>query len=167
MHASVFIGVGSNLSDPVQQVTAAISELKCLKNTQFIDASSLYETSPMGPQDQPNYINAVAHVRTSLKPIKLLDALQTIEQQHNRTRDTGRWGARTLDLDILDYNGQSVDTARLTLPHPGIAQRSFVLYPLQELDAELHIQSMGRVKDLIHQLDEPCPTIISPKVLEK
>jgi 2-amino-4-hydroxy-6-hydroxymethyldihydropteridine diphosphokinase len=167
MLASVFIGLGSNLSKPTQQVLGAISAIKSLKKSTFKAASSLYQTPPMGPQNQPHYINAVVHINTTLKPFELLKALQNIEQLHNRTRDTGHWGARTLDLDILIFEGYTSNDPVLTLPHPGVHCRSFVLYPLCELNASLVIPNLGSIKQLIKQLGEPCPLIISPKSLEK
>ena len=94
---SAYIGLGSNLSNPTQQVLTAIERIKQLKNCSLELVSSLYQTPPMGPQDQPDYTNAVAKISTSLTPYELLNSLQAIENQHGRTRDSGRWGARTLD----------------------------------------------------------------------
>jgi len=167
MSATVFIGLGSNLSEPVQQVTSAINTLKILAKSTFIGASSLYETAPMGPQDQPNYINSVVETNTKLSPPDLLNVLQAIEKQHARTRDTGRWGARTLDLDMLHYEGYQSTDPVLTLPHPGLQQRSFVLYPLQEISPQLNIPSLGSIKDLIEQLNESQPLIVNHKSVDK
>jgi 2-amino-4-hydroxy-6-hydroxymethyldihydropteridine diphosphokinase len=166
MPASVFIGIGSNLSQPIQQVLQAINEIKKLKSTELTTASSLYTTPPMGPQDQPHYINAVVNIQTSQQPLELLDSLQAIEQQHDRSRDTGHWGARTLDLDMLLYDAQTLNSPRLTLPHPRLQERSFVLYPLQEISPNLHIANVGLVKALIDRLNETIPPIISTKNLE-
>jgi len=167
MSAAVFIGLGSNLSNPIKQVLSAIDALKSLESSALICTSSLYKTAPMGPQDQPNYINAVAKIETQLSPLVLLRKLQSIESQHARTRDTGRWGARTLDLDILHYEGQQSSDAVLTLPHPGLQQRSFVLYPLQEISPQLNIPNLGSIKDLIKQLNESQPLIVNSKTLDK
>ncbi len=167
MPASVFIGLGSNLSQPIQQILQAIDEIGALPNIRLNACSSLYKTAPMGPQDQPDYINAVVHIHTSQQPLTLLETLQNIEQQHNRTRDTGRWGARTLDLDILHIEGYTSNTAELTLPHIGLQTRSFVLYPLYEISPRLSIPSLGGMEQLIEQLNEPKPAIISAKELEK
>ncbi|HIF18193.1 MAG TPA: 2-amino-4-hydroxy-6-hydroxymethyldihydropteridine diphosphokinase [Cycloclasticus sp.] len=167
MPASVFIGLGSNLSSPIQQVLQAINEIAGLANTKLNASSSLYETAPMGPQDQPNYINAVVHIHTSQQPLALLKSLQKIEQLHSRTRNTDHWGARTLDLDILHVEGCSSNTTELTLPHPGLHCRSFVLYPLHEISPHLDIPNLGSIEQLIVQLNEPKPTIISGKNLEK
>jgi 2-amino-4-hydroxy-6-hydroxymethyldihydropteridine diphosphokinase len=167
MSASVFIGLGSNLSNPIQQILQAIGELKSLQDSHLNAVSSFYETPPMGPQDQPHYINAVAHIKTLQQPLKLLESLQAIEKLHNRARSTERWGARTLDLDILHYEGHESNDPELTLPHLGIKNRAFVLYPLDEIAPHLNIPSLGSIKQLIKKLGEPIPTIISAKSLEK
>lgn len=160
MPIHVFIGLGSNLSNPVQQIIKAIQDISGLEQCSLEVASSLYETPPMGPQDQPNYINAVVKISTSLKPYELLDALQSIENQHGRTRDTGRWGARTLDLDILIYDDIISHDPRLTLPHPGLASRAFVLYPLIEIDRQLKLPNLAPLQQLIEELDEVPPRIV-------
>jgi len=155
----VFIGLGSNLSNPVQQVVNAIQDISALEQCSLELASSLYETPPMGPQDQPDYINAVVKISTSFKPYQLLDALQRIENQHGRSRDTGRWGARTLDLDILLYDDIVSHDPRLTLPHPGLASRAFVLYPLFEIDRQLKLPNLATLQQLIEELNEAPPRI--------
>ncbi len=142
-----WIGLGSNLDDPVKQIKRALGELAGLEQSRLHAASSLYANPPMGPADQPDYVNAVAWLKTSLPALTLLDALQQIEREHARLR--GRhWGPRTLDLDLLLYAQDVIDSARLKVPHPGIAERNFVLYPLAELDGELRIPGMGSVADL-------------------
>ena len=146
--AAVYIGLGSNLADPRAQVLTGINELAALPGTELEARSSLYESAPMGPQDQPDYVNAVVRLRTALLPEALLDWLQAIEQRHGRQR-TRHWGARTLDLDILLYGEWRIGGPRLQVPHPGIAARNFVLYPLAELDAELEIPGLGRVAELL------------------
>jgi len=147
-----WIGLGSNLDDPPGQVRTALTELDAIAGCRLRAASSLYASPPMGPSDQPDYINAVAWLKTTLPAAALLDALRTIEQRHARVR--GRhWGPRTLDLDLLLYAQAVIDTTRLTVPHPGIAARSFVLYPLAELDRTLVIPGLGVVEDLLGQ----CP----------
>jgi 2-amino-4-hydroxy-6-hydroxymethyldihydropteridine diphosphokinase len=148
----VYIGLGSNLSDPQQQVTRALQELGEILDTQLLAASSLYVSKPMGPSDQPDYINAVAKISTSLKPEALLKALQNIEQKHERQRKGERWGPRTLDLDIILYADEQVETKMLQIPHYGIAEREFVLIPLQELQADLMIPGKGSLESLIAQL---------------
>lgn len=166
MQTFVFIALGSNLHQPVQQVLSAINRLKVEKDLSVTAISSLYETPPMGPQDQPNYINAVVKASTTLQPLALLTLLQSIENHHGRNRDTGRWGARTLDLDILLYGQHCSTDPVLTLPHPGIAVRGFVLHPLFEIEPPLVIPLLGSVEQLLVTLNEPCPAIVKPENLE-
>lgn len=149
---TVFIGLGSNLDDPGAQVRKALRELADIPRSRVLAVSSLYRSAPMGPQDQPDYVNAVAQLQTGLTAEQLLDALQAIEQTHGRTRGE-HWGPRTLDLDILLYGDSTLHTERLSVPHPGIAQRNFVLYPLAEIDATLAIPGAGSVQSLLAQ----CP----------
>ncbi|MFT6625117.1 MAG: 2-amino-4-hydroxy-6-hydroxymethyldihydropteridine diphosphokinase [Cycloclasticus sp.] len=167
MSKTVFIGLGSNLNQPVQQILQAIKRIKALSDVSLEDVSSLYETPPMGPQDQPHYVNAVAKITTTLEPLALLDALQTIETIQGRTRESARWGARTLDLDILLYADKCSTDPKLTLPHPGLHLRSFVLYPLFEIEHQLDIPNLGSVQQLIERLNESSPCIISAETLEK
>ncbi|WP_456447594.1 2-amino-4-hydroxy-6-hydroxymethyldihydropteridine diphosphokinase [Thiolapillus sp.] len=149
---TAYIGLGSNLDHPRQQVLRAMDELDCLPESWLGEISSLYASPPMGPQDQPDYVNAVAQLHTGLSPLELLDALQAIETAHGRVREE-RWGARTLDLDLLLYGDEIIDQERLVVPHPGMAQRRFVLRPLAEIDGELRVPTLGRVQDLL----EACP----------
>jgi len=144
----VYIGLGSNLSNDsgnsrqiLQQAVQALMQLA----TGPVKVSGLYLSKPMGPQDQPDYLNAVAGFETQLTAQELLAALQQIEQQAGRIR-LRRWGERTLDLDILLYAEQCIDTPELTIPHVGILQRNFVVIPLLELDMQLHIAGMP-IKD--------------------
>ncbi|MCL4152564.1 UNVERIFIED_CONTAM: hypothetical protein GTU68_046661 [Idotea baltica] len=143
-----FIGLGSNLADPQSQVLSALQDLAALPKTQCIAKSSLYKSPPMGPQDQPDYINAAAELDTGLSPYALLDALQKIEHQHGRIKQR-HWGERTLDLDILLYDQQQIEDARLHVPHKGIADRAFVLYPLAEIAPDLIIPSLGPIERLL------------------
>ncbi|KPQ21884.1 MULTISPECIES: 2-amino-4-hydroxy-6-hydroxymethyldihydropteridine diphosphokinase [unclassified Halomonas] len=127
-----YIGLGSNLDNPVAQVRQALDELARLPLSQRHGTSSLYATPPLGPQDQPDFINAVAALETSLSPLALLDQLQALEQRHRRQRRR-HWGPRTLDLDLLLYDQQTLDLSRLRLPHLHMHERGFVLVPLHEL----------------------------------
>ena len=129
---TAYIGLGANLGQPLAQVEAAAQELATLPGCQLLALSPRYASAPMGPQDQPDYVNAVAALATSLSPLALLDALQAIEQAHGRQRLV-RWGARTLDLDLLLYGEQLINEPRLTVPHPGMLERSFVLVPLLDV----------------------------------
>ena len=150
--ANAYIGLGSNLSDPHVQVSTALHELDAITDTHLLETSSLYLSKPMGPSDQPDYVNAVAKLSTSLEPERLLSELQKIEQVHRRQRKDQRWGPRTLDLDIILYGDMQMDTKALQIPHYGVAEREFVLIPLQELQADLIIPGKGTVEELIEQL---------------
>ncbi len=146
----VYVGLGSNLENPRQQVIDALEALKGLSGCRLLDRSSLYRTSPVGPQNQPDFINAVAALSTRLEPHVLLDALQMIEHRHRRVRDGERWGPRTLDLDLLLYGDRCIDTPRLKVPHPEMIRRAFVLVPLREIaEEDLWIPGAGRLKDLM------------------
>ena len=148
-----FIALGSNQADPVMQVTQAFTELEALPESRLLARSSLYRSEPLGPQDQPAFINAVAMLETNLAPEALLDALQAIEQGAGRVRKAERWGPRTLDLDILLYADQMIDTPRLKVPHYHMHARSFVLYPLAELAADLIMPDGTALQTLL----ENCP----------
>lgn len=147
-----YIGLGSNLQDPQQQVTSALNELSKIPTTQLLKASSLYITQPLGPADQPDFINAVAKISTTLSADELLSELKCIEEKHHRTREGERWGPRTLDLDILLYEDHQMHTDRLIIPHSQLSKREFVLIPLQELDADLIIPGLGALQGLIENL---------------
>lgn len=149
---TVYIGLGSNLGEPITQVKSAIAALSDLECVSLIRSSSLYASPPMGPQDQPDYINAVVELTTTLSAHELLDQLQAVEQQQGRIRNR-HWGERTLDLDLLVYGQDIVDDERLQVPHPGIALRSFVLYPLAEIAPEFLIPNLDSMEQLLKQ----CP----------
>lgn len=146
-----YIGLGSNLEDPLAQVNRAFDELSALPNTQLLERSAIYRSTPVGPA-QPDFINAVALLDTQLAPLALLDALQAIEQIHQRVR-VQHWGPRTLDLDLLLYGNQVITHERLTVPHPYLTQRSFVLYPLADITPELHLPDGSQLRHWLHQ----CP----------
>ncbi len=129
----VYIGLGSNLAEPQQQLRCALMALDALPDSRLVAVSSLYASDPLGPADQPRYNNAVAALDTSLAPLQLLDALQAIEQAQGRERKAERWGPRTLDLDILLFGQRLIDEPRLTVPHYPLPARAFVLYPLAEI----------------------------------
>ena len=149
-----FIALGSNQDDPQAQVRRAFRELEQLPRSQLLGCSSLYRSAPLGPQDQPAFINAVAMLDTRLSPHELLDALQAIEQRAGRVRKAERWGPRILDLDLLLYAEQMMDTPRLQVPHYHMHARSFVLYPLAELAPNLTLPDGTPLHDLL----EACPT---------
>ena len=153
---TAYIGLGSNLDGPSGQIQHAFMEMGALSHTSILARSHLYKSRPLGPQNQPDYINAVAKLATELEPLVLLQALRKLEEAHGRQRtDEGRWGARSLDLDILVYGDICLDTPELTLPHPGIHLRSFVLYPLAELAPTLVISGHGTVQALRDRCHTP------------
>jgi 2-amino-4-hydroxy-6-hydroxymethyldihydropteridine diphosphokinase len=146
---TVYIGLGSNLADPVSQVKSAIKALQLLQKSELKKVSSFYKSLPMGPAEQPDYINAVACMETILEPLELLDALLAIEQSQGRQRSAERWGPRTLDLDILLYGEKIITSERLKVPHSGLHERSFVLYPLHEIAPDLDIPVHGPIAELL------------------
>ncbi len=151
----IYIGLGSNLAEPVQQLRSALAALAALPHTQLLASSSFYASDPLGPADQPRYVNAVAMLDSALQPHVLLDALQRIELEQGRTRKAERWGPRTLDLDILLFGNRILDDARLQVPHYHMHARPFVLYPLAELAPELRLPD-GRALD---ELLAACPFV--------
>jgi len=150
--ALAYVGLGSNLEAPRDQLARALAALASLPLSERIACSSLYSSSPVGPRDQPDFINAVAAIRTRLSPLALLDQLQALEQRHRRVRNR-HWGPRTLDLDLLWYDDLSYCSPRLTIPHPEMSHRRFVLEPLAEiaptltLGGELPLTLAGRLED--------------------
>ncbi|MFT5707630.1 MAG: 2-amino-4-hydroxy-6-hydroxymethyldihydropteridine diphosphokinase [Oceanospirillaceae bacterium] len=152
-----YIGLGSNLDNPLSHVQNAIHELKNLSDCKFVEASSIYQSAPIGPPGQDDYINAVVCLTTTLSSEQLLDQLQHVENTHKRIR-IERWGARTLDLDILLFGDSIIETARLTIPHAFMTDRNFVLVPLAELNSSLSIKGKA-----ITYLLQHCP----PGILHK
>jgi 2-amino-4-hydroxy-6-hydroxymethyldihydropteridine diphosphokinase len=143
-----YIGVGSNLEDPRAQVLAALERLGDLPKTHLVLASRLYRSHPFGPIAQPDFVNAVAGILTQLDPQTLLSELHAIESAMGRPRRHERWGPRVVDLDLIAYGRERRNEAELTLPHPGIVERNFVLYPLSEIAPDLELPGLGRVADL-------------------
>lgn len=137
------IGVGSNLDDPGAQVEQAIRRLGQLPGVRILDRSSLYRSGPLGPQDQPDFVNAVVLVETGLSARMLLDGLQAVETDLGRRRDSARWGPRVIDLDLLLYGDLELDEPGLTVPHPRMHERNFVLLPLREIAPEVDIPGRG------------------------
>lgn len=150
----VYIGLGSNLAEPVQQLDAALKALAQLPHTRLVATSAYYSSAPLGPSDQPRYTNAAAHLETSLAPHILLDHLQAIELNQGRQRKAERWGPRTLDLDILLFGERIINDERLCVPHYHMHARPFVLLPLAELcHADFQLADGRRLADLLSQ----CP----------
>ena len=149
-----YVGLGSNLDDPPAQLRRACAALARLPGTRLVVVSDFYRNPPLGIQEQPHFVNAAAGLLTQLAPRELLAALKAIEQAHGRDRESvGHWGPRTLDLDFLVYGGWRINEEGLTVPHPGIAERNFVLFPLLEIAPGLSIPGCGQVKDLAARLD--------------
>lgn len=149
----VYIGLGSNLADPVRQLRGALNALAELSDSRLSAVSSFYASDPLGPPDQPRYMNAVACLETTLEPLQLLDALQAIEQSQGRVRKDERWGPRTLDLDILLFGQRHIAEPRLQVPHYHMHARAFVLYPLAEIAAGLVLPDGRPLQALL----EACP----------
>lgn len=148
-----FVGLGSNLDEPRSQLSRAFHELDALPESRLVARSGLYRSRPLGPQDQPDFFNAVAELATTLAPEALLDGLLEIERAHGRVRER-RWGPRTLDLDLLVYGDARIASPRLTVPHPGLPERAFVLYPLAELAPELVVPGLGTVRQLAGRVSD-------------
>ncbi|MFQ5488445.1 MAG: 2-amino-4-hydroxy-6-hydroxymethyldihydropteridine diphosphokinase [Gammaproteobacteria bacterium] len=144
-----YIGLGSNLQDPRTQVEQGLAALARLPESRCVACSALYGSRPLGPLPQPDYVNAVAALDTRLPPHALLDCLQALEERQGRVRDGVRWGPRVLDLDLLLYDALILDDPRLILPHPGLSQRDFVLYPLYEIAPQLNIPQLGSLELLV------------------
>ncbi|WES69352.1 2-amino-4-hydroxy-6-hydroxymethyldihydropteridine diphosphokinase [Superficieibacter sp. HKU1] len=132
-----YIALGSNLASPLEQVNAAVKAIGDIPDSRILAVSSFYRTPPLGPQDQPDYLNAAVALETSLGPETLLDHTQRIELQQGRTRKAERWGPRTLDLDIMLFGDEVIHTGRLTVPHYDMKNRGFMLWPLFEIAPEL------------------------------
>ena len=143
MTTVTYIGLGSNLGDSRQILLEAVQKLATLGT---VKTSRLYQSPPMGPQDQPNYLNAVAQLETDLAHLVLLNELQRFEQESGRVR-LRRWGERTLDLDLLIYGQEHIQNDRLTVPHVGLFERDFVVIPLLDLDVNIQIKAQ-RLKNL-------------------
>lgn len=153
----VLIGVGSNLQDPAKQVLQAIDALKSLPESRFVQASRLYRSSPQGPQDQPDFVNAVVWLQTDLSPRACLLALQALEQAQGKVKKR-HWGERLIDLDIVLFGDLEIDEPDLQVPHPQMWQRDFVLLPLQELQPDRVLKGRGIhewVADLTHTFVVP------------
>ncbi|RRS07745.1 2-amino-4-hydroxy-6-hydroxymethyldihydropteridine diphosphokinase [Pseudoalteromonas sp. J010] len=149
---TAYIGLGANLSEPMAQLQRALTVLASHPALSVIHHSSLYGSKPMGPQDQPDYVNAVAKLETSLAAEALLDVLQQIELEHGRVRKSERWGPRTLDLDILLFNEEIIASERLVVPHYGLTKREFVVYPLLEIAPTLKLPDGTTLESLAEQL---------------
>ena len=158
----VYIALGSNLEHPQAQLTAALQALNELSDSRLTAVSSFYQSKPLGPQDQPDYVNAVACLETSLAPLALLDELQRIEHEQGRVR-LRRWGERTLDLDILLYADHIIQSERLTVPHYDMHQREFVIIPLVEIAPHLVLPNGQSIQMLAQKFADHHMVIVKHK----
>ncbi|GEC67122.1 2-amino-4-hydroxy-6-hydroxymethyldihydropteridine diphosphokinase [Raoultella terrigena] len=154
-----FIALGSNLAAPLEQVNAAVAALAEIPNSRIVAVSSFYRTPPLGPQDQPDYLNAAVALETGLAAEALLDNTQRIELQQGRERKAERWGPRTLDLDIMLFGEQVIDSERLTVPHYDMKNRGFMLWPLFEIAPELHFPDGVALRSVLTQLAADKPAL--------
>lgn len=148
-----YVGIGSNLGDPLEQVRNAFASLRRLERTRVIRNSDIYRTRPLGPIEQPHFFNAAAALLTQLEPLQLLRSLKALELELGREASSVRWGPRQIDLDLLVYGDVVANGADLTLPHPGLLQRAFALVPLADVAPDLRIANAGRVADLAARCD--------------
>ena len=151
MTIRAYIGIGSKLDNPDAQVLEAVEEMEMIPDTILVARSSLYRGRPMGPEEQPDYVNAVVSLDTLLSADELLSALIAIEDMQGRTRDGEKWGPRIIDLDLLLYGNSTIDTATLTVPHPGMHERDFVIVPLEEVAGNVKIPGRGFLYSLINK----------------
>lgn len=153
MSERVFLGLGSNLGEPASNIQAAIEHLESQSELNILGISPLYQSPPMGPKDQPDFVNAVLELETSLAPKELLNLCNSLEAVMGRQL-AERWGPRLIDIDILLYGDQVIESESLNIPQLGMAQRSFVLYPLADLDKDLQIPGLGSLTELIDHFGE-------------
>lgn len=152
-----YIAIGSNLASPLEQVNAAVQALGEIPQSKIVAVSSFYRTPPLGPQDQPDYLNAAVVLETALDAETLLDNTQRIELQQGRVRKAERWGPRTLDLDIMLFGYETINTERLTVPHYDMKNRGFMLWPLFEVAPDLIFPDGIPLRDILVQLHAEKP----------
>ena len=153
MTIRVYVGLGSNLEDPVTQVLDAVEELEMIPDSILVSRSGLYRGKPMGPADQPDYVNAVVAMDTLLSAENFLRELTRIEDLQGRVRGGEKWGPRIIDLDLLMYGKHKINTPELTVPHPGMHERDFVIIPLSELAGDVIVPGQGRLTSLINKCE--------------
>lgn len=153
----VYIALGSNLASPLEQVNAAVNAIGEIPESQIVAISSFYRTPPLGPQDQPDYLNAAVALETTLEPEALLDHTQRIELQQGRVRKAERWGPRTLDLDIMLFGDRVINSERLTVPHYDMKNRGFMLWPLAEIAPQLTFPDGESLTALLQRLNAEKP----------
>lgn len=153
MAASALIGIGSNLDSPQAHVNSACTDINAHPKIELINCSPWYGSKAVGPGQQSDYVNGAIEISTTLSPLHLLDALQHIEHQHGRVRSE-KWGARTLDLDILWYNAEIIHETRLQVPHPRISERNFVLFPLRDIAPECILVKQLTARTLAERISD-------------
>jgi len=151
---SAYVGLGSNLDNPAEQIRSAFRYLEQIAETELVSQSSLYRSAPLGSIEQPDFVNAVAKLSTLLDAQALLAQLQQIERSQGRVYGD-RWGPRILDLDLLLYGDHQISSPALTVPHPGIQHRNFVLLPLREIEPDLVIPGVARISDIPVDANNP------------
>lgn len=154
-----YIAIGSNLASPLQQVEAALYALGEIPDSRIVAVSAFYRTPPLGPQDQPDYLNAAVALETALSPEALLDNTQRIELQQGRVRKAERWGPRTLDLDIMLFGDATLATPRLTVPHYDMKNRGFMLWPLFEIAPELRFPDGETLREALSRSNADKPAL--------
>ncbi|EPC4046158.1 2-amino-4-hydroxy-6-hydroxymethyldihydropteridine diphosphokinase [Enterobacter mori] len=152
-----YIAIGSNLASPLEQVNAAVQALGEIPQSRIVAVSSFYRTPPLGPQDQPDYLNAAVVLDTDLDAETLLDNTQRIELQQGRVRKAERWGPRTLDLDLMLFGNEIINTERLTVPHYDMKNRGFMLWPLFEVAPDLTFPDGIPLRDILDKLHAEKP----------
>ena len=155
----VYIAIGSNLASPLEQVNAAVTALAAIPDSRMVAVSSFYRTPPLGPQDQPDYLNAAVALETELQAEALLDHTQRIELQQGRQRKAERWGPRTLDLDIMLFGDAVINSGRLTVPHYDMKNRGFMLWPLFEIAPELRFPDGTALRAVLANLGAEKPAL--------
>jgi 2-amino-4-hydroxy-6-hydroxymethyldihydropteridine diphosphokinase len=143
-----YVAVGANLDDPLARVRESFVHLAAIRTTRLVAISRLYRTAPLGPQDQPDFINAAAGLLTQLTAVELLTELKALEHSLGRAAPVVRWGPRRIDFDLLVFGVERIDSTSLIVPHPGVPTRNFVLYPLLDIAPELFVPGHGRVREL-------------------
>jgi len=147
-----YIGLGSNLKGPKEQIEKALKVLSEAKETTLLSVSSFYQSKPLLDMPGPNYLNVVCKIETDLRALDLLNFCQEIEDNQHRVREV-KWGSRTIDLDILLYGEQVLATKRLTIPHSEMVNRAFVLLPLYEIEPGLKLPLLGPLKNLLERIE--------------
>ena len=147
-----FIGLGSNLEEPREQINTALSSLDDVSEIEVLKTSSFYQSKPLLGMTGPDYLNVVCKIETKLSVLDLLSKCQQIENKQHRVREI-RWGSRTIDLDILLYGDEVISTKDLSVPHPEMIKRNFVLLPLFEIEPELELPGFGKLKELVRKVD--------------